>query len=326
MIALVTRALIIFSRPSRQRKRNMRVTLIHNPQAGDGERYCVDDFLAWIRAAGHAVSYQSAKGDHWQSALDDPGDVVAVAGGDGTVGAVAARLVGRHVPMAVLPLGTANNISKMFGPADAPLEQLIAGWARARRIGFDVGVVHGPWGETRFIEGLGVGLFAMSISRLDAREDVTFGPPDNREESTKAALRWLKAQLGTCPATELYITLDGKDLSGEYILMEVMNIQHIGPSLHLAPDAQSGDGLLDVVLIKTGERDKLGEYLSNRLDGHSHPLRWSAHRGRHLKLRWQSSELHIDDKVWPDPGTTDPEAPMVLDVNVDSHALEFLVG
>jgi diacylglycerol kinase family enzyme len=326
MIRLVSRALIIFSSPLSHRKSNMRVTLIHNPQAGDSERHSVDDFLAWIAAAGHTVTCHSAKGDHWHEGLDDPGDLVAVAGGDGTIGAVAGRLLGRRVPIAVLPLGTANNISKLFGAADAPHERLIAGWARARRIGFDVGVVRAPWGEARFIEGLGVGLFATAISQLDAREDVTFGRQETREESIKSALKWLNAQLSSCPATEMNITLDGNDLSGEYILMEAMNIQHIGPGLHFAPDAHPGDGMLDLFLVNGGERDELGEYLVNRLEGHSHPIRWKVPRGRHLQLSWENADMHIDDKIWPEPGSTVAGPLIVLDVKVESHALEFLLG
>ena len=84
------------------------------------------------------------------------------------------------------------------------------------------------------------------------------------------------------PAHELQITLDGEDLSGEYILLEVMNIQHIGPSLHLAPDANPGDGLLDVVLVKAAHRagDKhVGEYFFNRLEGHSNPPRLDRTHG-----------------------------------------------
>ena len=125
----------------------MRVTLIHNPQAGDSEQHSADDFLAWITAAGHTVTCQSSKGDQWHKVLDDPGDLVAVAGGDGTIGAVAGRLLGRRVPIAVLPLGTANNISKVFGPADAPHERLIAGWASGAPDRFRCGGRQGAMGR-----------------------------------------------------------------------------------------------------------------------------------------------------------------------------------
>jgi diacylglycerol kinase (ATP) len=317
--------LAILSIASHERKRNMRVTLIHNPKAGANEQPSVDEFLTLIRAAGHNVTCQSPKGDEWENALVDPGDLVAVAGGDGTVGAVAVRLAGRRIPIAVLPVGTANNISKVLGLAETTPERLIAGWANARRIGFDTGVVHGPWEPTRFLEGLGVGLLARAITELDAKADVAFGRVDNREEKMTAGLKRLSDLVGNCPANELKITLDGQDLSDEYILLEVMNIQHIGPSLHFAPDADPGDGLLDVVLFTARQRDKLGEYLASCLEGNPHPLEWTVHKGKHLQLQCEESDMHIDDRVLPAHGSTASQSPMVLDVRVDRHALEFLV-
>ncbi len=304
----------------------MRVTLIHNPQAGDDDNPLVHELLGLIQAAGHSVSLGSSKSDQLAIALEDPGDLVAVAGGDGTVGAVASRLIGRRIPIAILPLGTANNVSTTLGLSSRPAEDLIAGWATARRINFDVGLVRGPWGKTRFIEGLGAGLFANAISQLDARDDVTFGRNDNRDEKKASALRWMKERVWDWPARELQITLDGEDLSGEYVLLQVMNIQHIGPGLRLAPDADPSDGLLDVVLVKGTERDKLGEYLFNRLEGHPHPPRLSVPKGRRLKLRWENSDMHIDDKVWPVPFPTTSESPVFVDVKVESNALEFLVS
>ncbi len=303
----------------------MRVTLIHNPKAGANEQSSEDELLALIRAAGHTVTCRSPKGDNWETALEDPGDLVAVAGGDGTVGAVAGRLAGRRVPIAVLPVGTANNISKVLGLADTSLERLIAGWAAARRIGFDSGVVHGPWGATRFIEGVGVGLLARAITELDAKADVAFGRVDNREGRMTSGLKRLSDLVGNCPANELKITLDGQDLSDEYILLEVMNIQHIGPSLHVAPDADPGDGLLDVVLFTAEQRGTLGDYLANCLEGNPRPPQWTVHRGRRLRICYEGSDMHIDDKVWPAHGSTASQSPMVLDIKVDGHALEFLV-
>ena len=211
----------------------MRVTLIHNEEAGEDEHPSIDELLALIRGAGHGVRYQSSGGDAWQRALEeDPGDLVAVVGGDGTVGTVARSLVGGRVPIAVLPLGTANNIATTLGLIDTPIEKLIAGWSAAKRIEFDAGLVRGPWGTTHFIEGIGVGVLALAISRPDPREDAALAHLADRHGSLPTSLRWLREQLPSYPAKELQVTLDGQDLSGDYIMLQVMNIQHIGPSLH----------------------------------------------------------------------------------------------
>jgi len=54
-----------------------------------------------IQSAGHKVKYQSSKEKDWKKALRKRCDVIAVAGGDGTVGKVARRLVGSPTPIAI---------------------------------------------------------------------------------------------------------------------------------------------------------------------------------------------------------------------------------
>ena len=88
----------------------MRVTLIHNPVAGDDEEPDANELMGIIRAAGHDLAYRSAKDGDWSASLEDPGDLVVVAGGDGTVGRVARRLIDTGIPLTLLPIGTANNV------------------------------------------------------------------------------------------------------------------------------------------------------------------------------------------------------------------------
>ena len=127
----------------------MRVCLIHNPGAGD-EEHSRDALIDSIQRFDHDLTYFDAR-SAWESEVDGltPEDLVAVAGGDGTVGKVGRALAKTGVPIAVLPLGTANNISTMLGVAKVPIETLIAGWTHARRRRLDVGVASGPWATAR---------------------------------------------------------------------------------------------------------------------------------------------------------------------------------
>src|SRR5690349_16136093 len=146
----------------------MRVTLLHNESAGDDDQPTGQRLRELIAGAGHEVAYRSASNEDLARTLSEPADVIAVAGGDGTIGRVAKRLAGTAIPLAVLPMGTANNISHTLGIAERPLEQLIAGWNRAKIRRLDVGLARGPWGNRRFIEGLGVGVFAWTMPEADA--------------------------------------------------------------------------------------------------------------------------------------------------------------
>jgi diacylglycerol kinase (ATP) len=303
----------------------MRLTLIHNAKAGAALQPSLEALLALIRGAGHAVKCETGDGEDVERALEDPGDLVAVAGGDGTVGSVAARLVGRHIPIAVLPLGTANNISNTLGLGQTPHEHLIAGWSTARPTGFDSGLVHGPSGSKRFLEGVGVGLLGMAISQPDTRNEEDPPPPESRAERIGGCLNWIRERLWDYPAKQVEITLDGKDLSGEYILAEAMNIQYIGPSMHLAPNADPGDGQLELVLLSASDRGQLDEHIGARAEGRIHRPRWTVARGKRLQLGCDGSDVHVDDKGLPHGGSAGNKARLVLDVNVEGHAHLFLV-
>ena len=124
----------------------MQVTLIHNPDAGGDNRPSGDDLLELIHKAGHSATFQSSKDASWDKALEKASDLVAVAGGDGMVGQVAKRMIGRRIPIAILPMGTANNIATSLGVKNLGIDELIFGWTSARRVKFDVGNAKGPSG------------------------------------------------------------------------------------------------------------------------------------------------------------------------------------
>jgi diacylglycerol kinase (ATP) len=295
----------------------MQVTLIHNEGAGDEGQPGAQELRQLIESAGHDVSYRSAHGEDWISALSAPADIVAVAGGDGTIGRVAKRLAGSAIPLAVLPMGTANNISHTLGIADRPLEDVIAGWDRARTRRLDVGLARGPWGSRRFIEGVGAGVFAWTVPEADASG--TLASMQTAESKIAYALQMLKDRLEHCPPIALRATLDAVDLTGEYVLFEAMLMQYIGPNLYLAPHHVPGDGRLDVVMVGDAERDQLFEYLSRwQNDEYEWPaLRTS--RGRHLTVEWTGFHVHIDDDIWPgdEPGT--PGGPARIDITIEAQ-------
>jgi diacylglycerol kinase (ATP) len=299
----------------------MKVTLIHNPDAGDGYP-SGDEILCLIRSAGHSAVYQSAKDVSWDSVLREHADVIAIAGGDGIVGNAAKRLVGRHIPIAVLPLGTANNVANALGLTNKSLEQLIGGWATARRTKFDVGVATGPWGATCFIEGLGVGFFADLMASA-AKGNVDLDRFNASGAKITCALEIIRNRLQSCPASRLKITLDDQNLSGEYVLLEAMNIRSIGPNLDLAPAADPGDGLLDLVLVSKSERDKISRYLSDRIDGKSSSAELMVRHSKSLRIECQGLHIHIDDNLWPDDGSP-PSSSIVVDVKLSSESLEML--
>ena len=278
-----------------------------------------------IRAAGHKVNYQSSKDKKWKKALKKNCDIVAVAGGDGTVGKVARRLIGSRTPIAVLPMGTANNIANTVGITGRTLQELIKGWKGAQCVNFDAGVVEGPWGSHCFIEGFGIGLFAEVMYQLKSEKNNGLPSSDKPKQVIKSVLTLLKKQLRECRSIKMTVRLDGKNISGDYVLFEVLNIRFIGPNLDLVPRVNINDGLLDVVSVAKRERAKLSRYLTDRMKRKRSRSNLTIRQGRHLQIEWESSPVHIDDRPWPEDEDRIPVRSNAIDVKIQPGALVFLV-
>lgn len=301
-----------------------RITVVHNPHAGDGahERQAI---VADLQAAGHRVDYHATTEGTWKAALKQPGDLVLVAGGDGTVHKVARRLRGSGVPLAVLALGTANNIATGLG-SWPDVGSLLAGLSAARWRPFDLGVATGPWGERPFLEAWGVGVFTDVMTALTCAADAD---PAARS-SIPDALQALRDALARPDALDLDVAIDGQDASGRYVLLEAMNTPHLGPNLALAPDADPSDGLLDVVLMTPADRAELDRYLAARIAGaEPPPPRLPVRQGRELTLTWNGATVSLDDKSWPDArvGRKEREAQLGarITIAIEPGALKLLV-
>lgn len=302
----------------------MRVLLVHNPGAGDDSTPDAKKLKALIEDAGHELEYCSAHGKKWKAALkEEKYDLVAVAGGDGTVARTARRAIGRDIPIAVLPMGTANNISKSLGVRHMPIEELIAGWDSAQRRRVDAGVVRGPWKPRYFIEAVGAGLFAVTIPEAD--DNPTLEKLEDADAKATYAQQLLRERLESCEPLQLDIVLDGEKHSGEYILFEVMNMEFVGPNLYLAPDSVTDDGQFDVVLIAERQRRKLDEFLSSWQEGVTLPPDFTTLKASHIEIRWTGFDVHIDDTVYPRKEKTRAKAPSALTIEMEDDALEFLV-
>ena len=297
----------------------MRITLIHNPAAGRQRRGEAAKLVELLESAGHDVRYRSVKQPGWKRALKKKTDLVVVAGGDGTVGKVARRMVGRGVPVALLPSGTANNIARSLGQIEHPFEELVRGSDHARHVKLDAGVARGPWGERYFIEGVGAGLFADALAnptgaRLEARGDPVAG-----------ALRRLRDFALHTEPLEITGALDGEDISGRYVMFEALNMPYIGPNLHLAHDSRPGDGELNVVMVAEEHRDRLLYYLEHWQANRERLAVLPTLRGRRLQIEWTGFALHIDDKLKPETKLKPKQMAGIAEARIDGAAVEFLV-
>ena len=281
----------------------MQTLLIHNESAGAGH-LTPDELMTALEAGGLRVHHCAPQDPDLARHLAEPADLVVLAGGDGTIARILAKLPFQKRNIAIVPLGTANNIAQSLGILDAANpgsgNEIVTAWRHADICAFDIGRVTGPWGETRFVEAVGLGPLARVILQFKtdgvaAADSIRLG----REAFGRAL-----ADAGSLKST---VSIDGALLHDDLLLMEAMNIRHAGSRLCLAPEADVADGLFDVVTIARDQRDAVLAWLAKGTDA-APPL--TVRRARRVAIDWRGDPLRIDDFA---PAMTRTEGQVEID-------------
>ncbi len=153
--------------------RARRLLVIYNPTAGRRAQGRLTAWLDHLEALGAAVTLAETTGRGHAELLArdaDPAafDAVAAAGGDGTINEVVNGLAHSPLPLAILPLGTANVLAAEIGlPRRLAALARIAAFAPARPVWPGEAVPPGAASGRRFLIMAGIGFDAEVVERLD---------------------------------------------------------------------------------------------------------------------------------------------------------------
>lgn len=171
-------------------------------------------------------------------------DVVAAAGGDGTLFEVTNGLMARppedRESLAVLPMGTGNAFSRDLGLATGDIDGAIELISKGASLPVDVAEMRTPTAHFHFINMLGLGLVTEAARTAERFKRL------GRGSYTLGAL----SALIRLPLSRLEMELDGVTLPPKDVLfLQVANSCYTGTHFRMAPDARIDDGLLDVVVV-----------------------------------------------------------------------------
>jgi len=175
-------------------------------------------------------------------------DIVVAAGGDGTINAVANGLVlaPRDMPLAVLPLGTANVLAREIGlprDPDSLAELIVTGAARP--------IWPGRIGERLFLTSAGSGFDADVVAAVIPGLKRRFG---------RLAFAWaIAGRLIRYRAHNLVVTCDGAEYRAATVI--AANGRLYAGTWVIAPQAKLAESELDLVLFGRSGRLAALRYL-----------------------------------------------------------------
>lgn len=220
-----------------------KVRFIYNPFSGENAiLHELDKVFKIHQENGYqVVPYRIQRNKDIKEALDvidDTYEYILIAGGDGTVDSVVNAMMAREVdlPIAILPVGTANDFGKFLDlPTDIgqACKRILSSTPKA----IDIGKINDKY----FINVASSGLFTDVSQKTDVNLKNTIG---------KLAY-YLKGLEELPNFRRLKVRLKSKeiDYNGEMYLILVFNGETAG-NFKLATRADVEDGYLDVIMIK----------------------------------------------------------------------------
>jgi diacylglycerol kinase (ATP) len=235
------------------------ILLLVNPVAGgkpgsgpgladDPALLTADALRAALADRGLEISHRElAEGDdlaELAAHAADTGHDVVVAGGDGTVSAAAAALLGHgSATLGILALGSFNNMARNFG-VPVTLEEALAAIAEGRVATVDAGWVVRDADEGRpFFEAAGVGVDALGFLAVELAEKRGWW------RAAQALWRGLRRR-----KTPMRITIDGRTYRTGTPAVTVSNGPFHGMGFAVASEADPSDGLLNVAVFQGMDR------------------------------------------------------------------------
>jgi diacylglycerol kinase (ATP) len=254
------------------------MVIIANPRAGHGKGTGnVERLRGAIRRRGLdgrvEVTEQPGHATDIARALVESGEHrIAVMGGDGTIGEVANALIGTDVELAILSMGTGNDVARSLG---LPVNDLAASLIMAFE-GEARPVDMGRERDRAFLSVLGLGFPAVVAAEAN-RFTWLKGPPAFFAAVYKAVHR--------LRAVPLVIELDELTLEMECAAVMIQNTPYTGGGLLMAPGARVDDGLLDVVVVDDiGKKDLMINFPKVYSGRHFEHPSFSLHRSARVRI------------------------------------------
>ena len=217
------------------------------------------------------------------------GSRLLLAGGDGSVQPLLAELLAGEHELALLPLGTGNDLARVLGTHGQPWQQVLPALLQQAATRMDVGQLR--------LEGGGLHYFASSLAcGLDAAAVAgVAATPAALPGLLRYALAALRELASLRSYGLQYRVDDGAAERGEFLLASCMNTPTYASGMRLAPSARIDDGRLELVLAQSqGLLPTLALFARLLAGGrHTHAAAVRIVAGQKLQLRSTAGALPV---------------------------------
>ena len=233
-----------------------RVTVLTNPMSGHGNApHAAELAVARFQERGiDVVAIVGRDAAHARVLVDEAvgrgTDALVVVGGDGVISLALQALARTDIPLGIVPAGTGNDHAREYrlptGDPAAAADVILDG----RTETVDLGLIRGADGAvTWFGTVAATGFDSLVSDRV------------NRMRWPHGRMRYnlaIVAELSRLRLLPFRLVLDGeREIVADLTLAAFGNTRSYGGGMLICPNADHGDGLLDITMVHTASRTKL---------------------------------------------------------------------
>lgn len=233
-----------------------RVTVLTNPLSGHGNApHAAERAVARFQQRGVDVTaIVGTDADHARRLVDDAlaagTDALVVVGGDGVISLALQALALGDVPLGIVPAGTGNDHAREYGLPTGDPAAAADVIADGRTETVDLGRIDDSSGGHRWFGTVMAAGFDSLVS------DRT-----NRMRWPHGRMRYnvaMVAELSKLRLLPFRLRFDdGNEMRMDLTLAAFGNTRSYGGGMRICPDADHGDGLLDVTMVHSASRTRL---------------------------------------------------------------------
>ena len=230
--------------------------LLCNPWSGGGkvERFGLADLAASLSVETVMLDHGLDLAELASSATDRGADCLGMAGGDGSQALVASIAVEHQIPFVCVSAGTRNHFALDLGLDRRDPRQSVYAFRDAVERRVDYATVNGRF----FVNNVSLGVYATIVQEEGYREA--------KAGTTK---RLLPEMLGDReePFDLQFVTPDGEEVDGAFLIMVSNNPYVLGPSLDVSQRRRLDTGRLGVFAVRASTGAQAAEVVTMALAG-----------------------------------------------------------
>jgi diacylglycerol kinase (ATP) len=219
----------------------MRATIIYNPRSGRKHAPRIKTIAAGLaQALGTELHLREIEGpghgrELAMEAVRSGSERVISVGGDGTNNAIAQGLIGSHIPMGVVAMGSGNGYARSLGLPLDPSDGLRHALTAAPRP-MDVCFLN----DHLFLGTAGIGFDARVAHRFDK----------SKSRGMFGYARIIVQEIFGAPPMPVRVTVEGRSITQEVLMLVFCNTREFGNGADISPGSKPDDGIAELRLVR----------------------------------------------------------------------------